>query len=90
MKGSTIPKKKKITQTPPQYKSIIHAKKSTDTRIHCVPIDGCFEDEMLPEYGFLAMPSFRWFNRPALVSIDAVLESIGKTLEAPTARLSIP
>ena len=50
---------KRITQAPPQYKSVMHAKKSTDTRIHYVPIVGCFEDEMLPEYGFLAVLVFR-------------------------------
>ena len=52
-----------------------------DPRNHCAPVVEYFEDEKLPEYGFLVTPLYRAFNKPEFDSIDEVLEFIRQTLE---------
>ena len=52
-----------------------------DPRNHCVPVLEYFEDETLPEHGFLVTPLFRNLNEPEFVSIDEVVEFIRQTLE---------
>ena len=52
-----------------------------DPRNHCAPVLEYFEDEKLPEYGFLVTRLYRAFDDPDFCSIDEVLEFIRQTLE---------
>ena len=51
------------------------------TANHCVPVLDHFSDDSEPQFSFLVMPLFRWFDDPPFYTVDEVLDFVRQTLE---------